>query len=113
MGLTIDDKLHLLRSLLCDYSYPEKRKSGMLREIDSLLSWALSEAIRIGSSATSVEEMLGKPHILISEESSDTSHWLYPCFPTEPETARAPQWFFSLQFHQGTLQSIERRGWVG
>jgi hypothetical protein len=108
----VEEKLRRLRSLLVDYSYPEKRSSGMLREIDSLLSWALNKVIKIGFTATSVEETLGKPHILIGDESSPTSRWLYPSIPTEPEAARNPQWFYSLQFNDGVLQLIERLGWI-
>lgn len=109
----VEKKLRRLRSLLVDYSYPEKRNSAMLREIDSLLSWALKEVIRIGSSSAAIEETLGKPHILIGDESSQTSRWLYPCIPTEPEVARNPKWFYSLQFNDGVLQLIERLGWIG
>lgn len=109
----VEEKLRLLRSLLTDYSYPEMRCPNMLREIDSLCSWAMSEVIRVGSNSSSVKEALGSPHIVIGEESSETFRWLYPCFPTEQEAARTPQWFFSLQFRHRRLQSIERRGWVG
>ena len=113
MDPIVDEKLRRLRTLLREYSYPEKRDSSTLREIDSLLVWALRKMIRVGLSSESVEGMLGKPHILIGEESVGTSHWLYPCLPTELEAERTPQWFFSLEFRDGILQSIERRGWIG
>ena len=112
MEPTVKEKLRRLRTLLTDYSYPEKRTASMLREIDDMLSWALNELIKVGAASTSVEEMIGSPLILIGENSSGTSDWLYPCLPTEQEAARTPQWFFSLRFRDGTLQSIQRRGWI-
>ena|SRR5215217_5884622 len=107
-----DEKLRLLRTLLLDYSYPEKRYPEMLREIDSLLTWALNEVIQVGSSSTSVEEALGPPHIMFGEKSSETSNWFYPVLPTASESPQASQWFASLEFDHGTLHSIDRRGWI-
>ena len=107
-----NEKLLLLRTLLLDYSYPEKRYPEMLREIDSLLTWALSEVVQVGSSSTSIEEALGPPHLMLGEKSSGTSDWLYPVLPTANESTEASQWFVSLQFRDGKLHSIERRGWI-
>jgi hypothetical protein len=107
-----DEKLQLLRTLLLDYSYPEKRSLLMLREIDSLLTWALSEVIQPGLSSTFIEETLGPPHLMFGEKSDDTSDWFYPVLPTPTESTRASEWFICLTFRDGILHSIDRRGWI-
>jgi len=107
-----DEKLSRLRTLLLDYSYPEKRSPEMLREIDALLTWALSEVIQLGFTSTAIESALGPPHLMFGERTDETSDWFYPVLPTTPESLRASEWFICLTFRDGTLQSIDRRGWI-
>lgn len=107
-----DEKLSRLRTLLLDYSYPEKRSLEMLREIDSLLTWALSEVIQLGSTSTAMESALGPPHLMFGERTDETSDWFYPVLPTAPESLRASEWFICLTFRDGFLHSIDRRGWI-
>lgn len=107
-----DEKLSLLRTLLLDYSYPKKRSPEMLREIDSLLTWAVTEVIQPGSTFTAIESSLGPPHLMFGEKSDETSDWFYPILPTSTESTRASEWFMCLRFHDGVLSSIDRRGWI-
>lgn len=107
-----DEKLQLLRTLLLDYSYPEKRSPEMLREIDSLLTWALSEVIQPGSSSTAIENALGPPHLMFGEKSDETSDWFYPVLPTPIESTQASEWFICFRFRDGVLHNMDRRGWI-
>jgi len=84
----------------------------MLREIDSLLTWALSEVIQLGLSSTAIESALGPPQLMFGEKSDETSDWFYPVLPTPLESTRASEWFICLTFRDGILHSIDRRGWV-
>ena len=107
-----DEKLSLLRTLLLDYSYPEKRSPEMLREIDSLLTWAVSEVVHLGSTSIAIESALGPPHLMFGEKSDETSDWFYPVLPTPTESTRAAEWFVCLRFRDGIVYSIDRRGWI-
>ena len=105
-------KLERLRRLLADFSFPEKRRPGMLDEIDALLRWALSEVVAQGVRAEGVRAALGPPHGIVGDESAQSYQWLYPSVCSEAEAAEASEWFFALRFDGGTLHSVERRGWT-
>lgn len=105
-------KLERLRRLLADFSFTERRRPGMLDEIDGLLRWALSEVVAQGMRAEEVRAALGPPHGMVGEESEDSHQWLYPSVSSAAEAAEAPEWFFALRFEHGLLRSVERRGWM-
>ena len=108
----IASRLRRLRQLLSDYTYPKRRSVGMLREIDSLLVWAMHDVVKVGASSAEIRKLIGEPHVAIGDQSAETWTWLYPCSPTQDEAVRAPNWFFALRFREDRLQLIERRGWI-
>lgn len=112
MSATDAKKLERLRTLLADYSYAERRRPGMLTEIDALLVWALREMIRPDVGPEEVRALLGPPHGTVGEESEEFFRWLYPSAFSVEEAGEASEWFFTLSFQGGKLRSIERTGWT-
>lgn len=109
--LSSSEKIEHLKQLLYDYTFPEKIHSGMLAEIDRLLSWAIDQFISDGAPDKHIETYLGEPFIEISAVGG-TSDWLYPCLPDEINPSDAPgDWYYDFHLRNHVLDYVTKKKW--
>ncbi len=105
------EKIDRLKLLLYEYTFPDKIRSGMLEEIDMLMSWAIPQFIFEGSLDKHIETYLGEPFIEITAVGG-TSDWLYPCLPDESNPSDATgNWYYNLHLRNHMLDYVTKKRW--